>query len=143
MEKTLYRSRIDIWLWAVLLFTIAVIVAVGIGSPWWLTAIHATGILGIMVVCMFGCWYTIEGDTLSVYQFFRPHPMPIDKIKEVRYTTGFLAGPALSARRLSIKFTDRKVLRSSMPLEISPRDRDAFVRHLLRINPGITVIKGS
>lgn len=142
MEKTVYRSRIDFWLWAVLVFTFAVIVAVGIGSYWWLTAIYATAILGIMLVCIFGCWYTIEGHTLSVYQFFRPTPLPIDKIKEVKYTTGFLAGPALSARRLSIKFTDRKVLRSSMPIEISPRDRDAFVRHLLRVNPDITVIKG-
>lgn len=61
------------------------------------------------------------------------------KIKDVRYSKGFLAAPALSSTRLAIRFTDRNILRSSLPLEISPLDRTSFVNRLLSVNPGITV----
>lgn len=41
--------------------------------------------------------------------------------------------------RVSIKFTDRSVLKSSMPLEISPKDRDGFMAQLKEINPAIVI----
>ncbi len=59
--------------------------------------------------------------------------------KDVRYSKGFLAAPALSSTRLAIRFTDRNILRSSLPLEISPLDRTGFVNRLLSVNPGITI----
>ena len=90
---------------------------------------------------MFGCWYAIEGSDFIVYQFFRPHRFPIHKIKEVKFCKGILAGAALSTTRIAIRFTDRKILKSSMPIEISPKDREGFVHDLTVINPDITVIR--
>ena len=95
-----------------------------------------------MLICVFliaGCWYEIDGDQLVVYQFFRPNRFPIDKIAEVKKTTGILATAGMSCRRVSIKFTDRSVMKSSMPLEISPKDRDSFMAQLKEINRNIEV----
>lgn len=139
--RTIYRSRIDWWLWLVLVVCFVLVFICGTDLPWWCIALAEIGTVGFIVVSMFGTWYTIEGDTLSVYQFFRPLRLPILKIKEVRYCRGYLAGPALSSRRLSVSFTDRLVLKSAMPIEISPADRAAFVAHLLSINPNLKVVK--
>lgn len=141
MAATVYRSRIDWWLWAVMALAVGVIVVIAPNWPWWLTAIYVVMMIAPFIAGVGGCWYAIDGDNLIVYQFFKPHPLPVGKISEVRYCTGFLAGPACSTRRLSIKFSDRKVLKSFSPIEISPRDRDAFVAHLLCVNPEIKVYR--
>lgn len=138
MNKTVYRSRIDWWVWTIIIFTFVIIFVAFIGSYWWLTLIYGIGLSALWAVLMLGCWYEIADDQLIVYQFFRPHRFPIRKIKEVKKTTGYLATAGMSSRRVSIKFTDRSVMKSSMPLEISPADRDAFIAHLRRLNPAIT-----
>ncbi len=144
--KTVYRSRIDWWLWAVILLAVAAVIAACIGMQQWYWQWDFMLIMAFLAALFFvtirGTWYVIEGETLIVYQFFRPHRMPVAKIKEIRYVRGFLAGPALSTRRIAIRFKDRSVTRSAIPVEISPRDREAFVSQLLAINPGITVIQG-
>lgn len=137
-DKTIFRSKIDWWVWAIILFSMVIIFVAGIGSPWSLTLILAGGMLALFIVLIFGCWYEVVGDTLVVYQFFYPHRFPISKIKEVKKTTGYLATAGMSSRRVSIKFTSRAVLKSSMPLEISPARRDAFISKLISINPSIT-----
>ena len=43
----------------------------------------------------------------------------------------------MSLDRVSIRFSDRKVLKSAMPIEISPKDRDGFIADLKKINPEI------
>lgn len=141
MEKTVYRSRIDWWLMSVIIFFFIVIFVAWIGTYWWLSALYGVLILFLFVVLMCGCWYEIEGDYLVVYQFFRPHRFPIAKIKEVKKTTGYLATAGMSSRRVSIRFSERSVLKSSMPLEISPKDRDGFIARLMEINPDIRQIK--
>ncbi len=47
---TVYRSRIDWWLWAVLMFVLTVIIVVGIVVPWWLTALLAIFIEGMTLM---------------------------------------------------------------------------------------------
>lgn len=137
-DKIIYKSKIDWWVWLVLLFVAVVTVAVALDSTWLVTlSIGGTMLLG--VVLMAGCWYEIDGDQLVVYQFFSPNCFPIDKIAEVKKTTGILATAGMSCRRVSIKFADRSVLKSSMPLEISPKNRDGFIAKLKEINPDIKV----
>lgn len=136
-DRTVYKSKIDWWVWCVMAFAIAVAVAVSIGTYWWLALIYGVFMALLCGVSMFGCWYEIEGDQLVVYQFFRPHKFPISKIKDAKKTVGYLATAGMSKDRVSIKFVDRSVMKSSMPLEISPKDRDAFIAHLKQINPAI------
>ncbi|MDE7125110.1 MAG: PH domain-containing protein, partial [Muribaculaceae bacterium] len=85
-----------------------------------------------------GIYYRIDGDKLVVYSFFIPTAYPIDKIKEIKPTKSVLSSPATSlSHRLAISFTDRKILKSSIPLIISPVRQEEFIRHLLSINPEI------
>lgn len=137
-NKIIYKSKIDWWVWLVLLFVAVVTVAVALDSTW-LVALSIGGTMLLGVVLIAGCWYEIDGDQLVVYQFFSPNRFPIDKIAEVKKTTGILATAGMSCRRVSIKFADRSVLKSSMPLEISPKNRDGFIAKLKEINPDIEV----
>lgn len=135
-DKIIYKSKIDWWVWLVLLFVAVVTVAVALDSTWLVTlSIVGTMLLGVVLIA--GCWYEIDGNQLVVYQFFSPNRFPIDKIAEVKKTTGILATAGMSCRRVSIKFADRSVLKSSMPLEISPKNRDGFIAKLKEINPDI------
>lgn len=137
-DKIIYKSKIDWWVWLVLLFVAVVTVAVALDSTWLVTlSIGGTMLLGVVLIA--GCWYEIDGDQLVVYQFFSPNRFPIDKIAEVKKTTGIMATAGMSCRRVSIKFADRSVLKSSMPLEISPKNRDGFIAKLKEINPDIKV----
>ncbi|MDE7350069.1 MAG: PH domain-containing protein [Muribaculaceae bacterium] len=66
--------------------------------------------------------------------------LPIDKISEIRPTKTILAASATSlTHRIAIKFSDRKILKSSAPLVISPVRQDEFIAHLKAINPNIIV----
>lgn len=138
MSKVLYKSRIDWWVWLTFLVMIGVTIALALGSTWWVMLSFG----GAMLICVFliiGCWYEIDGEQLVVYQFFRPNRFPIKKISEVKKTTGYLATVGTSCRRVSITFTDRSVMKSAMPLEISPKERDKFITQLKEVNPNITV----
>lgn len=139
MNKTIYRSRIDLWLVILLIFTVVVSLVPLLTEPWWIAAILGIGMCALMCVAIFGCWYVIDGNSLVVYHFLRPQRFPIEKIKEIKFCNSILAAPALSSKRIAIKFNDRRILKSSMPLEISPKDRQRFISHLLKINPEIHV----
>ncbi len=89
---------------------------------------------------MFGCWYEIDGEDIVIYQFFRPTRLPISKIKDVKKTSGYLATAGMSHLRVSISFTDRSVLKSYAPIEISPKNRDGFMTQLKSINPNIEIL---
>lgn len=117
---------------------VGIAIVVALDSTWW-AAIPVCGMMVVCILLIVGCWYEIEGNQLIVYQFFRPNRFPINKISEVKKTIGYLATAGMSSRRVSIKFADRTVLKSSMPLEISPKDRDNFIANLREINPNIKI----
>ena len=88
--------------------------------------------LAFVLVTLLSIYYRIDGDKLVVYSFFIPTAYPIDKIKEIKPTKSVLSSPATSlSHRLAITFTDRKILKSSIPLIISPVHQDEFIRQLL------------
>lgn len=137
MAKVVYKAKIDWWVWLVFLFVAVVTVAVAIDSTWFALSFGGTMLIGVLLIV--DCWYEIDGDQLVVYQFFRPNRFPIDKIAEVKKTTGILATAGMSCRRVSVKFTNRSVMKSAMPLELSPKDRDGFMKQLKEINPAIVI----
>lgn len=94
--------------------------------------------LAFVLVTFLSIYYRIDGDKLVVYSFFIPTAYPIDKIKEIKPTKSVLSSPATSlSHRLAITFTDRKILKSSIPLIISPARQEEFIRQLLSVNPEI------
>ncbi len=85
-------------------------------------------------------FYQIKGDTLLVRFAFISDKYPISKIASIAPTRSILSAPALSmTQRIAITFTDRTVLKSAMPLVISPADRQDFIDLLTAKNPNIEI----
>lgn len=139
-RKITFRSKIDWWIWAVFAFSLCIGISVTISGSLWLGILYELFFIVLFGVGIFGCRYVIDGDTLVVYNMFHPMRMPIAKIKDLRLVRSYIAGPAMSTRRISIRFIDHSVLKSSMPIEISPLDREGFVDALRAVNPAIEVL---
>lgn len=141
-EAIRYNSKVDWWIPALGTLTVVMCFAGplidGEGLP---VSLIMAAFLLILEGVMFGSVkYQICDGKLGVRNiFYRWEWFPIDKMSEIRKTRGFLSGPCLSARRIAISFCDRKILKSSMPMEISPKDRDHFITLLKDINPAIEV----
>lgn len=140
MNKIIYKSKIDWWLWPVFIIYLAIMWFSFSSNELWHSIIVVIGWAIVFVVLIFGCWYEISDDTLVIYRFFRPTKIPLDNIKDVKKTTGYLATAGMSSRRVTINLIDNNVLKTYLPVEISPKDRDGFIRQLIRINPDIKVI---
>ncbi|MDE7346121.1 MAG: PH domain-containing protein [Muribaculaceae bacterium] len=140
-EGTKYASRWDASTWLLLLLMVLVCIwPVFLDGDWVGPLIVAVGLVASFVGLFLGTYYRIDGDKLVVYQFFTPTALPIDKISEIRPTKTILASPATSlTHRIAIKFSDRKVLKSSAPLVISPVRKREFIAQLTNINPDIKV----
>lgn len=142
VSRTVYRSRVDRWIWVAAALVLVLLTVNAILAPWYLALIQSVGVLGFPIVIIFGVKYAIEGNELFVWQYFKCRRMPVMEIREVRYSRGYTNCIGLSRYRLSITFDDNhKILDSCLPLEISPADRDAFVERLLAVNPDIEVIR--
>ena len=140
-EGTRYASRWDASTWVLLMLIILVCIwPILLDGDWVGPVIVAVGMVASFIGLFLGTYYRIDGDKLVIYQFFRPTALPIDKISEIRPTKTILAAPATSlTHRIAIKFSDRKVLKGSAPLVISPVCEDKFVAQLTAINPNIKV----
>lgn len=107
-------------------------------DDWVLPTIICAVMLVFVLLTLLGCYYRIDGDKLVVYSFFTPTAYPINKIKNIKPTRSNLSAPAISLiHRIAITFTDRKVLKSSMPLVISPVRQEEFINQHRSINPNI------
>lgn len=137
-----FNSRWDGSTWFILGF-VTVLVAVcsivpGFTDDGIAPVIICLAVLAFILVTFLSTYYRIDGDKLIVYTLFISQTYPIAKIKEVKPTKSLLSAPATSlTHRLAISFTDRKIMKSTMPLVISPVRQDEFIRRLLAINPEI------
>lgn len=140
-EGTKYASRWDASTWLLLLFAVLVCIwPVLLDGDWVGPVIVTVGMVVLFIGLFLGTYYRIDGDKLIVYQFFTPTAFPIDKISEIRPTKTILAAPATSlTHRIAVKFSDRKVLKSSDPLVISPVREEEFIEQLMAVNPNIKV----
>lgn len=143
-----YKPKIEGWFWIlifVLTFSLLMVCSISEDGLSW---------PGIVVICVFVAifmiliWlittvkYAIRGTELGVRNLaYKWEWFPIEKIESVESVKSVLAGAALSFNRLSIKFTDRKVLKSTMPLEIAPKDKIEFINDLKSVNPNIKILK--
>ena len=130
-----YNSQWDGSTWFILgLVAVCYVVPCFLDDGIWPTIICIV-MLAFVLVTFLSIYYRIDGDKLVVYSFFIPTTYPIDKIKEIKPTKSVLSSPATSLpHRLAITFTDRKILKSSIPLIISPVRQEEFIQHLLSIN---------
>ena len=140
MRKRTYNSKIGWWVPAVVVLSIACCYIGPLFTGDFTTGTILCAITLIIEIPVFsGIKYKISGSGLWVRNLYRWRRYPIDKIAVVKKTHIVLNAAALSFDRVSITFTDRSILKSYMPLEISPAERDEFIAHLKEINPLIKV----
>lgn len=135
---TRYASVMDASAWGSMgTVIVACISPMIFAHEWWVILLMSAIILFVLLT-YFGIYYRIDGKNLVVYQFFIPKAYPIDKIVEIKPTKSKLSAPATSlTRRLAIRFSDLSILRSYVPLMISPVRQQAFIAQLLSVNPAI------
>lgn len=135
---TRYNPRWDGSTWFILvLVAVCCLVPCVFDRSLWLIIV-CMAMLAFVILTLTGIYYIIDGNHLVVYTFFTPTAYPIDKIKEIKPTDSVLSSPATSlTHRVAITFSDRKILKSTTPLIISPARRKEFIDRLLSINPDI------
>ena len=141
MGSNTYKSAWGWCPWTVMIFTIAscLLPALFDGIDLLMLAL-AAALVAFEIVLFVSIYYKVVDDELWVYTFFRPSKFPINKIAQIKPTKSVLSAPAVSiSKRIAITFTDRRILKSSMPLIISPKDQHTFIKHLHSINPNIII----
>lgn len=133
-----FRSRIDgqfaalgVALPIVLMVVLAATALTPHGPPWWaLVPLIAAVLLFIWI--MAGTWYGFDGASLRVQCGPFHWRIPLEQIYAVDASNSVRSGPALSMRRLEIRFAnERRML-------ISPRDQAAFLAELHRQAPQLS-----
>ena len=145
METKYYRSKIDWWFWILLLIIASLFCLIGsiLEGKWIPGTLELC--LVLFIVTLLGYLfstvkYAIRGNEIGIRGLtYKWEWFPIDKIESIKLIKSILASSALSFDRIAINFSDRKVLKSSMPLEISPKDREEFLNTLKSINPSILI----
>ena len=126
-----FRTRVGWWYW----LSIFLFLAIGcfpMNSDKWLIVFLLWAGAVYMFSLVFLTRYVVERDSLTVfYGFFLKLRIPVSAITSVRPTHNPLGSPALSLRRLAIRYNRYdKIL-------VSPQDPKAFIAALQMVNPHI------
>jgi hypothetical protein len=130
---TVYRSRVDAWLFAILGVGMGVALTASVGAAiasWPVVAWPA--IPGLLIGVGLPLWilsstrYIFDEGELRVRSGPFTWRIPVAEITRVTRTSNPLSSPALSLRRLRIEYGDHR------SLMVSPRDEEAFLAELER-----------
>ncbi len=138
MEKV-YKSRVARWyLWTCIGMAVLFIGSIALCfKSTWILLIDVV-FVGLAVALMFDMLYhtdyTIGGGKLYIRcgVLFRM-TLPVSRIEEITHKSTILSSPALSARRIGLRYGRRNWV------YISPRDQEDFIAELKAINPEIRV----
>jgi hypothetical protein len=129
---TRYPSKIGLELvipLALLLGTTSVIMWLDGAWPGVLINLAVAGFIGLL---FWSTHYTIDGHQLRVQAgFFLKEDIDIRSIRRISETRNPISAPAASLDRLDIRYGDRGMVL------ISPRDKAAFIAHILKIQPDV------
>lgn len=129
-----YHTRVGWWYW---LFCFLALVLCGMGSWPWVVSFQ----LWALTIYLFSLTsltrYVVEGESLTVfYGFFLKKTIPVSSITSIQPSHNALSSPALSLRRLAIRYNKHD------EILVSPEEPEAFVAALKAVNPKILTLKG-
>lgn len=138
MEKV-YKSRVARWY----LWTCVGVAAAFVGSIFlcyystWILLIDVVFVgvcVALMLDMLFHTDYTIRGDKLEIRCgiLFRM-TLPVSRIIEISHKSTMLSSPALSAKRIGIRYGRKNWV------YVSPQNQENFISDLRSINPEITI----
>jgi hypothetical protein len=134
MDKTVYKSAVSWWLWALVAIPVIITSVITVMDGDW-TAILIHALVALFVGHLFfTTYYTVEGNTLNVKSSVLINiKIDITTIRKITETNNPLSSPALSLDRLWIDYGKNGAVM------ISPEDKEGFIRHILLINPSVEV----
>lgn len=125
----IYKSKIDWWLIIVIFIVFCYPMVEGILSKDYLMFGVSFGALSFVFLLFKSIKYKVDGENLQIWWT----KIDIKSIKKIYSTNNPLSSPALSLDRIAVVYNKfDEVL-------ISPKEREAFVQELLKINPNIDV----
>ena len=127
--KTVYPSRVDWWLAALLIGAPVLVVVLGlhiltqsIGAGA-ILIVSGLAIGALIAALAYPCIYTLTDEHLTIRAGLLTETLPLQRIRAVAPSSNPLSAPALSLQRIKLTLDDGYRL-------ISPRDRDAFIADL-------------
>lgn len=134
-----YKSKIAKWyLWFCIGMTVALIGSIYLCyDSTWVLLIDVV-LIGIALIMMYDMLlhtdYTISGDKLHIRcgVWYRMD-LPISKISEITHKSTILSSPALSAKRIGLRYGKKNWV------YVSPKDQEDFISTLKSINPEIEI----
>ena len=137
MTKTLFfRSRRAYWFTFATFVPFAVAVYLLFETPWY-QAFIMVPVMVLIFPIYFRTHYQIHpinGLTITCGLFYRKN-FDIQQLKSIRPSNNSISSPALSLKRLELRFDNRKILL------ISPVDHTKFIEAIKSINPEVEVKK--
>ena len=127
----IYKSKVDWWLGLVLVYPIFRSVASIIEGEWIGYIVILLCLLFIVFISKSTRYIISENHLIVKCMFIVNDKIEISKIRKIEKTNSILSSPALSLDRIAIKFNKYD------EVYISPKERQAFIDELLKINPEI------
>ena len=129
-----YKSRVNWWYGLLIILLLALC---GKGGEYWIVGFLSWVSVIFLASLIFLKRYVVEGENLTVfYGFFLKKTIPVSSITSIQPTHNVLSSPALSLRRLSIRYNKYD------EILVSPEEPEAFVAALKAVNPKILTQKG-
>ncbi len=135
----IYKSKVDKWyIWFCILMTMAFIGSICLCyRSTWILVIDVV-MMGICLIMIYDMLlhtdYTITGEKLHIRcGFLFQMNLPIYKITEITHKSTILSSPALSVKRIGIRYGKRNWV------YISPQNQEEFISDLESINPDIKI----
>ena len=134
---TVYKSKIDWWLGAILFVAMIASALAGLkalsahtpNSIWAALLIGGVGLI-LPLVSLLSTRYVIQGQQLVVRSGLFKWRIPINEISDITPTSDPIASPALSLDRLRISYGRSKTVL------VSPRNKDAFLAQIASLQRG-------
>lgn len=125
----IYKSKVDWWLIAVILIAFGYPIVDGILSKEYVLSAVFIALLVLFYFLAKNIQYKIDGENLIIWRT----KIPIQSIHKVYRTRMPLSSPALSLDRIGIVYNKYD------EIFISPKEREEFIKELLKVNPTIEV----
>jgi hypothetical protein len=133
-----YRSKIGLEILIPIALILGVTFYLHIANRIWVGIIINSAVTLFITYLYVGTKYIIDEKSLFVKAgFLINQTIPIQEIKCISRTNNPLSSPALSLDRIQLFYSKSK------NVIISPKDKNAFINHLQKINPNIQYINRS
>jgi len=115
-----YRTKVDFWIAAMLLFGLTAMVLATATTGDWKVMLLGLGVWALVFPIAWPCDYRFVDNVLIVRSGLIKYRIPLAEVEKVEPSRNPLSAPAYSLDRLLIRYGKRSML-------ISPKERGAFL----------------